>query len=150
MWPTEMLSELKAERSRVREMIADASRLLGRSSASCDQLRDYVLALRRALLSYTDREDELLPRVLETLAGWGEVQAARVRHEHAERRAMLACALDRAQSLTERCSSENPAPFAEFLGQLLAEVLEVLEDEEPLLAEAAIRNEIISCDGIDG
>ena len=150
MWPNAILDELQAERDRVGEVIAEANRAMASTWCSAEDLRERVLAIRFALISYTDIEDDLMPEVLRTLDEWGAEQREEMGREHLRRRGAIAQALATLDSLPHVASEETTRATAGLLAQLNADVLSSLAEEDRLFRGAVSRNDANRFNGFGG
>lgn len=152
MWSFEILDRVQAERTRVREVIAEVERKFRASGCPSGELCAHVRALRDAIVQYTQAEDSLLPEALSTVEGWGAEQLAQLEREHARRRQVL----DNAMAVLEACSpmvaaGDGRSTVIDQLARHTAELLKVLASEDDEVLDKAVeRDEATRYDGFGG
>lgn len=150
MWPAQILEELQAERGRVGEVFEEVAHALQRDGSSTHELREHLLALRFALLTYTTIEDQLLPEVLRTLERWGADQMDLIGRAHVRRRGLLAQALAEMDDITTKAMQGDRLTVRGLLTRLRDSVLTALEKEDLVLRDAVARNDNSRFNGLDG
>lgn len=141
MKPSEILGELQKDHTHLRALIDD-TRDAAERCAHGEDLREklwaWIAGLMDAVRAHNRREEHLILEVLPTLAGWDEVRAQFLTHEHLREHNELYEALEHLRLAPDPKSAGEPA-----LG-LLTRLLMHMQHEEHLF----VRPEVLK-DGVE-